>query len=176
MKDYHLQTPQKEHLLTNRRTHSIALTAHAKKPQKNQAISPSFETVAQSNPTVLSSQISANEGAKIQLNRVALEQWNGAKKGTVEAEMVVKYLRLAQTQVLNSVKADLRSQKLLDALIKTVIEEFYGLAEEKDWFTEVVSRKALLVLSSFVLWIFAVVAVFFFSSGTGSSFNGPPPT
>lgn len=125
---------------------------------------------------MLSSQTSADEGAKVSLNGVALEEWNGAKKGTVEAEMVVKHLRLAQTQVLNSVGADLGSKKLLDTLIKAIIEEFYGLSEEKDWFTEVVSRKASLVLSSFVLWIFAVVAVFFFSSGTGSSFNGPPPT
>ncbi|XP_059630456.1 uncharacterized protein LOC132273517 [Cornus florida] len=225
MRENHLQTPQKEHLLANRRSKSMS--EQAKKPQKiskkclnsvftsvsedvsvgspkdsidfssisevyvdgqfgdsaesftesvNPEISPSLETAAPSQLTPLSSTITVNndENGSVSVNRCRSAESNSVKIGSIEEEMVINHLRQARIEILNS--ANLQSKKLLDALVKVVIEEFCGLPEEKDQFSELLSTKAHLVLLSFFLWILAVVGVFFFSFGVRSSFNGLAPT
>ncbi|KAM7484961.1 hypothetical protein LguiA_000970 [Lonicera macranthoides] len=93
----------------------------------NPAISPASEIV-NSNLTALPSTITADkeEGDGL-VSLGASAEFDGPKLGSIEAEMVVKHLRQAQIQVLNLADGDLRFKKLLDALIKVVMEEFYCL-------------------------------------------------
>ncbi|KAE9455082.1 hypothetical protein C3L33_13000, partial [Rhododendron williamsianum] len=95
----------------------------------------------------------------------------------VEADMVVNHLKLARTKLMNSTDVDVSSRKLLDALIKTVIEEYDGLHEEKDQFAELVTMKRRVVFVCVVLWILVVSVIFLFRScGGRSSFGEPLPT
>ncbi|KAA8527356.1 hypothetical protein F0562_034929 [Nyssa sinensis] len=227
MRDYQLQTPQKEHQHANRRSKPIS--NHAKNHQKiskkclnsvfalasedfslespkdsidfssiseisddnqigespesviatmNPVLSPSSETVSLSDLTPLSSSITVvkDEADNVSVNRCGFSESNSVRTGPVEAQIVLNHLRQARIQVLNSADADLQSKKLLDALIKVVIDEFYGLPEERDRFAELLSTKTRIVFLSFSLWILAVLAVFLFSSSVQSSFIEPPPT
>ncbi|XP_027062548.1 uncharacterized protein [Coffea arabica] len=91
---------------------------------------------------------------------------------SVEAELVVKLLNRA----INSRGTNLKTKKVLDALVNLVVEEFIQLPEEKDSFNELMARKANLVVLSFLLWTIAVFAALFFS-GSQRSFSGAiPPT
>ncbi|KAJ8534957.1 hypothetical protein K7X08_016685 [Anisodus acutangulus] len=98
------------------------------------------------------------------------------KFGFVEAEMAVKYLREAQMQVVNATDVDIRYKKLLDAVMNIVVEEFYGLPQDKDCYNKLVSRKFHLVTLTFLLWIIAVLIGFFFHSGEKDCFYGTLPT
>lgn len=109
-------------------------------------------------------------------NRSGTTQISDVKFGFVEAEMAVKYLREAQMQVVNATDIDIRYKKLLDAVMNTVIVEFYGLPEDKDWCNTLVSKKIHLVTLTFLLWIIAVFIGFFFRSGKEHSFYGALPT
>ncbi|KAJ8538832.1 hypothetical protein K7X08_032301 [Anisodus acutangulus] len=95
------------------------------------------------------------------------------KFGFVEAEMAVKYLRESQIQVVNATDIDIRYKKLLDTVMNTVVEEFYGLPQDnKDCYNTLVSNKFHLATLTFLLWIIAVFIGFFFSSGEKDSFYG----
>ena len=133
-------------------------------------LSPSSETVASSNLTPLSSTITSDSPFKNS------ESKDSDDIVAVEAEMVVNHLKQARIQVMNSASTDLRSKKLLDALINVVIEEFNVLPEEKDQFAEIVAMKTRVVLVSFLLWILVVSVIFLFRSRVQSSFPEPPPT
>ncbi|KAL0457514.1 UNVERIFIED_CONTAM: hypothetical protein Slati_1090600 [Sesamum latifolium] len=92
----------------------------------------------------------------------------------IEAEVVIKHLREARIQVLNSKDVG-PSKKLLDALINIIIEEFYGgLYDEKEWLDKFLSNKANLVFLSLMLGIFAIIMCGFLRSGT--NLTGPTPT
>ncbi|KAK4349154.1 hypothetical protein RND71_031909 [Anisodus tanguticus] len=87
--------------------------------------------------------------------------------------MAVKYLRESQIQVVNATDIDIRYKKLLDAVMNTVVEEFYGLPQDNtDCYNTLVSNKFHLVTLTFLLWIIAVFIRFFFSSGEKDSFYG----
>ena len=133
-------------------------------------LSPSSETVASSNLTPLSSTITSDSPFKNS------ESKDSDDIVAVEAEMVVNHLKQAQIQVMNSASTDLRSKKLLDALIRVVIEEFNVSPEEKDHFAEIVTMKTRVVFLSFLLWILVVSVIFLFRSGVRSSFAEPPQT
>ncbi|XP_027172089.1 uncharacterized protein LOC113771720 [Coffea eugenioides] len=91
---------------------------------------------------------------------------------SVEAELVVKLLNRA----IKSRGTNLKTKKVLDALVNLVVEEFIQLPEEKDSFNELMAKKANLVVLSFLLWTIAVFAALFFS-GSQRSFSGAiPPT
>ncbi|KAH0704382.1 hypothetical protein KY285_018660 [Solanum tuberosum] len=109
-------------------------------------------------------------------SRSGIPQISDVKFGSVEAEMAVKYIREAQLQVVNATDIDIRYKKLLDAVMNTVVEEFYGLPEDKDCYNAIVSKKFHLVTLTFVLWIIAVFIGFFFHSGEEHSFDRPLPT
>ncbi|GFZ13893.1 hypothetical protein Acr_24g0000830 [Actinidia rufa] len=132
-------------------------------------LSPSSETVASSNLTPYSSTITSDSHFKNS------ESKDSNDIVAVEAEMV-NHLKQAQIQVMNSASTDLRSKKLLDALINVVIEEFNILHEEKDQFAEIVAMKTRVVLVSFLLWILVVSVIFLFRPRVQSSFPEPPPT
>ncbi|KAK4425971.1 hypothetical protein Salat_1791100 [Sesamum alatum] len=98
------------------------------------------------------------------------------KMEPIEAEVVIKHLREARIQVLNSKDVG-PSKKLLDALIDIVIEEFYGgLYDEKEWLDKLLSNKANLVFLSIMLGIFAIIMCGFLHSGTNGYLTGPTPT
>ncbi|XP_057957334.1 protein SINE3 [Malania oleifera] len=99
-----------------------------------------------------------------------------SKIGSVEAELVVNHLRQARSQVWNSSDADIGSKKLLDALIKIVIEELNASPEERDWFAELVTAKARIAFLLLVLWFLCILLAFSFTSGVRRSFDGPLPT
>ncbi|XP_015069487.1 uncharacterized protein LOC107014146 [Solanum pennellii] len=109
-------------------------------------------------------------------SRNGIPQISDVKFGSVEVEMAVKYLREAQVQVVNATDIDIRYKNLLDAVMNTVVEEFYGLPEDKDCYNAIVSKKLHLVTLTFLLWIIAVFIGFFFHSGENHSFHGPVPT
>ncbi|KAK4405456.1 hypothetical protein Sango_0552100 [Sesamum angolense] len=86
------------------------------------------------------------------------------KMEPIEAEVVIKHLREARIQVLNSKDVG-PSKKLLDALINIIIEEFYGgLYDEKEWLDKFLSNKANLVLLTLMLGIFAIIICGFLHS------------
>ncbi|KAL8061255.1 hypothetical protein ABFX02_02G075500 [Erythranthe guttata] len=93
-----------------------------------------------------------------------------------EAEVVIKHLREARIQVMKS--KDLGpSKKLLDAMIKTVIQEFYGgLYEENEWLDKLASNKGNLVSLIFMMGMFAVLVLWFFNSGTKGFVTMSAPT
>ncbi|KAG6765719.1 hypothetical protein POTOM_029772 [Populus tomentosa] len=91
----------------------------------------------------------------------------------LEADIVVNLLKQARIEVS---KADVQSKKLLDALIKVVIDEFYTLTGEKDLTNCFVSMKGRVVCLCLLIWSFAVSGFLLFDLGLGSSGGGPPPT
>lgn len=130
-------------------------------------ISPSPETVALYD---LSPMMSTVTGEEDEPNSFSVFRSGFAEsKGNddivpVEADMVVNHLKLARTKLMNSTDVDVSSRKLLDALIKTVIEECDGLHEEKDQFAELVTMKRRVVFVCVVLWILVVSVIFLFRS------------
>ncbi|CAI9289915.1 unnamed protein product [Lactuca saligna] len=90
-------------------------------------------------------------------------------------EFLVKHLRESMFEVLHSADIDPQYKKLLDSLVKMVIEEFFSLHEERDMVIHLFSRRIKITMLSFVLCIIAVSSGFFLLSD-GSSYNGPSPT
>ncbi|KAJ0006724.1 hypothetical protein Pint_30211 [Pistacia integerrima] len=95
---------------------------------------------------------------------------------SLEAEVVANLLKQAQNQVSNSNDIEARSKRLLDALVKIIVEELYTVPEEKDRFNELVLAKIRIVLLLFLIWIIVMSVVLFFNSGAGGSFSGSLPT
>ncbi|KAK9288221.1 hypothetical protein L1049_016670 [Liquidambar formosana] len=141
----------------------------------NPSLSASSESFALSDLTP-SSKITTDkdEGEEVSVEHYGLGVSDGMK--ALEVEVLVDHLRQSRFQVLNSPDLDLRYQKLLDALIQIVIEEFYGLPEERDRFSELLSLKLCIVFLCFSLWMICVWVAFFCGSGGQSSFKEPPPT
>lgn len=86
-------------------------------------------------------------------------------------EFLVKHLRESMFEVLHSADIDPQYKKLLDSLVKMVIEEFFSLHEERDMVIHLFSRRIKIMM----LCIIAVSSGFFLLSD-GSSYNGPSPT
>ncbi|KAF2310298.1 hypothetical protein GH714_007627 [Hevea brasiliensis] len=95
--------------------------------------------------------------------------------GSVEIDIVANFLKQARTRVLNSTNADQQSKKILDALIKVVLDEYHALPEEMDWYSGLVSAKVRVVFLCFLLWGF-IVSVMFFLGLRLDSYSGPSPT
>lgn len=93
-----------------------------------------------------------------------------------EAEVLANLLKQARNQVSNSIDTDARSKRLLDALVKIVVEELYAVPKEKDRLTELVLMKTRIVSLCFLFWIIAMSVIFSFNSRSGRSSIGPPPT
>ncbi|GMY38658.1 protein SINE3 [Fagus crenata] len=101
---------------------------------------------------------------------------NEPEKLPLEVEIVVDFLKRSRSQILNSVEVDSQSKKLLDALLRIIVDEFYAHQPEKtDRIAELISMKTKIVLLSFLVWII-VMAMTFFSSRVQNSFVGPLPT
>lgn len=125
--------------------------------------------------TPLSSQITAEEAAVF----VAAVTRDGAtteETNLYKTESLVNHLRESMCQVLHSADLDPHYKKLMDALVKMVIQEFYSPNEKSSTVVELFLSKGKIVLLSLVLGIIAVSAGFFLFSDAQSSYHGPPPT
>ncbi|CAK9145673.1 unnamed protein product [Ilex paraguariensis] len=146
----------------------------------NPDLSPLSKTISVFDVTPLSSTITTHEveanSRSVSVSCVGLGKSTCVRISSVEEEMLVNLIREARTQVLNSNDVALRSKKLLDRLVKFMIEDFQCLPEERDWINELPLKKCRVVLLSFVLWILAVLMLFSFSSDGQGSLYGPPPT
>ncbi|XP_007035837.2 PREDICTED: uncharacterized protein LOC18603679 [Theobroma cacao] len=107
------------------------------------------------------------------------EQIDFSKIASAEVEIVVNLIKKARLQALNSVDMENKSKKVLDELIKFIINEFYSLPQERDKIPHLVSRNAYVGFLCFLLWI-VVVLLFsfylFYYSRLACSFTGLPPT
>ncbi|CAN6551223.1 unnamed protein product [Malus baccata var. baccata] len=132
--------------------------------------------------TLLPSNVSLSPEASVNmdgLGNVSLSsgkssEFDGSNFGSMEADIVTRFLRQAQTQVLNS-EVDTKCKKILDALVDFVLEELHTSPAERDRVTELLSTKVYITMACFVLWIIAL-SVWVFSSGHRSTFHGPLPT
>ncbi|KAL2459346.1 uncharacterized protein Fot_54478 [Forsythia ovata] len=142
------------------------------------------ETVALSDLTSSSSSSSlsaimsdkdiANNATK---NKCESPEINSVNKvRSIEVDILIKHLKVARVQVMNSSDVN-HSKKLLDALINFVIEEFHGgLYEEKDWLDKFVLSKARVVSLSILIGILAVLLFLFSNSGAKGLHSGLTPT
>ncbi|CAI9779720.1 unnamed protein product [Fraxinus pennsylvanica] len=144
---------------------------------------PSSDTVALSNhsPSLSSSSVITCEkyiAASVSNSKSKCpEEVNSLKQiGSVEAEMVIKHLRDARIQVMNSNDMG-RSKKLLEVLISVIIQELRGSPyEEKEWIDELVSSNARVVILNVLLGIFVILVFVLINSGAKGIPSGPPPT
>lgn len=94
----------------------------------------------------------------------------------IEVDVVAEQLKYDLLQIQNSTDIDDRSKKLLNVLIKTVMEEFNGIHEESDLLSKVVRSKTCVAVTCLLLWmIFTLVAVYV-NCYTDTPFEGPPAT
>lgn len=144
-----------------------------------------FSSMINSDLSPLSSTVTSDKAraGDVSVNFGTPESSIAVKGGSIKAELVAKKFRQAGIQTATSNDMVLLSKNILDALFKIIIEEFYNLPEERDWFTEIVEKKVFLVLRkvfcvilTFMLLIVVFKGVFFFSSGGRDSFNEPLPT
>ncbi|CAA2969851.1 Hypothetical predicted protein [Olea europaea subsp. europaea] len=187
MRDFQLQTPQRDQIPSNHRSKSNSDLN--KKPQKNFLVNPvatpttKTETVALTDLSPSSSSLLstitydkdiANNASK---NKCVNPEINSVKNmESIEVDIVIKHLKDARVQVLNSSDVNY-SKKLLDALINVVIEDFYGgLYEEKDWLNKLVLSKVRVVSLSILVGILAVSVFLFSNSGAKGLHNGLTPT
>ncbi|KAJ9555068.1 hypothetical protein OSB04_009682 [Centaurea solstitialis] len=108
-----------------------------------------FSSLSPAESTTLSSTISTLEmtpSSSSQITRLTEDGATTEETDSPHLESLVKHLRKSMIQVLNSADIDLQYKKLLDALVKVVIEEFCSLHEERDIVAELFSRKMLKAL------------------------------
>ncbi|XP_019174062.1 PREDICTED: uncharacterized protein LOC109169654 isoform X2 [Ipomoea nil] len=204
MRDVHLQTPQNDLSLANRKSKSIH--DHSKKTLKNAKKNLNSEFSAFVEGAALHE--SPNDTADFSLISEAVDDYqfgdstekfvfpllpevspssdngisstyqcqNSEAKISVETEMAIKHLRQVRNQVMNSTDVDLQSKRLLDAVIDVVMQEFCGLPEKKKCSDSPILKKCLLVSLTFLLWILAVFFGSLFSSSGTQPFLGPLPT
>ncbi|KAJ7955252.1 GPI-anchored adhesin-like protein [Quillaja saponaria] len=110
------------------------------------------------------------------VNKTGFYESEGPSIVSVEADIAVNYLRKACSEVLSSGNAAPQYKKVLDELVKIVIEEFYTLPQERDCSAEVFSMKTKVLFLCLFTWIIGVSVVFFFIAGVHTKFSGPLPT
>ncbi|XAR56979.1 hypothetical protein NMG60_11024968 [Bertholletia excelsa] len=181
--DFLLETPRDSIDLSSiseiTQDHELCESAGSRMASPNPVLLPSSETVAQFDLASLSS-ITAEgiDGA----GQVSDGYYTvaGSKDGTdlvsMETEMVVNCLKQTRLRVMNSINADLHSQRLMAVLIDEIVEAFGDLPENKGWCFVLFSIKTRVLFLTFLTWILAVFLVFFFSFGIRNSYNEPPPT
>ncbi|KAJ0476219.1 hypothetical protein HanHA300_Chr13g0474821 [Helianthus annuus] len=99
-----------------------------------------------------------------------------AETKSVKPEILAKHLKESMFQVLHSSDIDTNHKKLLDALVKMVIEQFCTSHEDRGSVVGLFSKKVKLVLLSYLLVMLLGSAGFFLLSDVQSCYHGPPPT
>ncbi|GAB4842994.1 hypothetical protein Ancab_012972 [Ancistrocladus abbreviatus] len=134
----------------------------------NQPLSSSSETITPSDFT-------NGDSCNVSVDWSRNSEFNNSKIRSVEVEMVVDHLEQARIQVLSSKDVDQETKKLLDALINTLMKEFYSLPDEKDRVDQLISARVRIIVLCFLLCMVIFAMVFVFGSVDQSSFH-PPPT
>ncbi|KAI3687651.1 hypothetical protein L1987_81351 [Smallanthus sonchifolius] len=152
----------------------------------SQHISPSYITNGSVEATPLSSKSPAESTPMSSITTVEMTPPSSTSAITsgvtiqetksIKLESLVKHLRESMFQVLHSADIDTNHKKLLDALVKMVIEEFCSLHEERGLVVGLFSKKVKLVLLSYLVGLLLVCAGFFLFSDVQSSYQGPTPT
>jgi len=118
----------------------------------------------------------AEKSGVVSRNRFGSNVLDASAITSVEAEIVVAFLKKAQTEILSSADAPTHYHKILDQLINVVIQALSTLPEERDKVAEVLSMKKQVLFFCFLMWIIGVLVVFFFFSDDHRAFRGPLPT
>lgn len=100
---------------------------------------------------------------------------DGSKFASVEAEIVVNFLRNIKPEVLNSVHAVPQYRKLMDEIIEYVIQDLCTNTPplDRDHFDKVLSAKNRMLFLCFFIWIIGISFMLFSNSDVQS---GPAPT
>ncbi|WCJ23293.1 hypothetical protein M5689_005325 [Euphorbia peplus] len=129
----------------------------------------SISSEAFSDPNI---SINFEDPVNMSMNRCVFHELDSS----VEAGLVSSYLQKARNEVVNSSNVDEQSKKLLDAVLKVILDECSALHEERDLHDELVSAQGRILFLCIVLWSFILSAIFFFRLLWDSSYNGPLAT
>ncbi|XP_050218229.1 uncharacterized protein LOC126668997 [Mercurialis annua] len=94
---------------------------------------------------------------------------------SVELDLVSEFPKHARNQVLNSTGVDQQSKKLLDTLVKVLLDDFYSLPKETDCHFQLASASFRLMFLLVLLWCFLAYLVLF-GLRSDNSYVGPTPT
>ncbi|KAI4334994.1 hypothetical protein L6164_013684 [Bauhinia variegata] len=142
----------------------------------------SFSLEDASSETLLSSDLAPSskdttgKSSNTSVNRFDAYVLYASAANSDEAEIAVNFLRKAQSEILNSANAAPQYQKLLNEMMKIVIQELCTLPKERDHSAELLSRKKQVLFLSLLIWIIGVSLVIFFISDVSRAFKGPLPT
>ncbi|KAK1436334.1 hypothetical protein QVD17_02113 [Tagetes erecta] len=121
-------------------------------------------------------EISPPSTSTISIDQAVLQGDTAHETKSIKLQLLVNQLRESMFQVSYSSEIDPTYKKLLDALVKMVIEEFCSLHVERGLVAELFSKKVKLMLLSYLLGTLLVCVGFFLFADVKSSYHGPPPT
>ncbi|CAN1195099.1 hypothetical protein LINPERPRIM_LOCUS17805 [Linum perenne] len=107
---------------------------------------------------------------KSEVNNVTYDGTNGLVEPNIrpsEADLVVNLLRKVQSETPESADANNRYKKILEQLIKVIIDEYLALPEETDWLMKLLSWKRGVVFLCFLTWSFLVCMLMLVSFDPG---------
>ncbi|XP_010268100.1 PREDICTED: uncharacterized protein LOC104605162 [Nelumbo nucifera] len=128
-----------------------------------------------SNSKTISNKLESSEGTLE--NSAFILSADCVKMGNVEAEISVDCLEEALSRILNSSDVDARSKKIVNALVRIVINDVCHLPEEQEKLSELAWAKVRIgFFFCVLLWIISFSLILFTKVAARSSFTDPPPT
>ncbi|KAL5714856.1 hypothetical protein ACHQM5_016761 [Ranunculus cassubicifolius] len=102
----------------------------------------------------------------------------GNLTGDFEVQLIVDLLQQARLQISNAATVDNPYKKIIDAVIKTVVEDCHGSAEGRKPQSELelVWLKVRIGLFCCFMWIILVLVILRYKTGPETDYLGPPPT
>ncbi|KAL5729845.1 hypothetical protein ACHQM5_002740 [Ranunculus cassubicifolius] len=102
----------------------------------------------------------------------------GSLTGDLEVQLIVDLLQQARLQISNAASVDHPYKKIIDAVIKTVVEDCYGSSqgEKSQSGLELVWLKVRIGLFCCFMWIILVLVILRYKSGPETYYLGTPPT
>ncbi|CAN0855342.1 hypothetical protein LINGRAHAP2_LOCUS6181 [Linum grandiflorum] len=118
---------------------------------------------------------------RIEVNSVTYDGTNGLVGPDIrllEADHIVNLLRKVQSEAPESVNANNRYKKILEELVRVILDEYCALPEETDWLMKLLSWKRGVVFLCFLTWSFVVCMLMLvsFDPGCGGYDCRLPPT
>ncbi|KAG8370131.1 hypothetical protein BUALT_Bualt14G0085500 [Buddleja alternifolia] len=163
MRDFQLQTPQRNQASANRRSKSTSDVNRNLRKITKKSLNPVFQAVSE-------------EDSSVSNNSKEISEDFDDNSFSEFPENFDSILLFPELRCSNEAGP---SKKLLDALINVIIEEFYdGLSEEKEteWLDKLLSTRANLVSLSYMLGIFVVFIFWFSNLGAEGFGNELTPT
>ncbi|CAI9288737.1 unnamed protein product [Lactuca saligna] len=133
--------------------------------------SPALSSISTPETTPFSSSPITAEASVFHVDSVIHDEATTEDSDPVKLESLVKHVKESMFLVLHSVDIGPQYKKLLDALVKMVIEELFSLHEERNTVHLFSSRIKIVMLC-----ILAISSGFFLFSDVWSSYEDPPPT